>query len=217
MNLKYIRNNTKPSATYVQSDFITHINNKEDIKVIVEAGARDLLDALELEKIYPNARILSFECNPECVEVCKNNLSFSQGRITFFNCAISDKNGILDFYSFDSENCNEHDAGCSSLYEHKNTSNVPMNKIQVGTRTLKSILEELNLSTVDMLCLDLQGGEYNALLGLEEYINTVKYIIAEFDSDYYKNAPDDNMLISVLKNNNFIPIYTNCDTLFKRQ
>jgi FkbM family methyltransferase len=217
MNLKYIRNNTIPSATYVQSDFIAHINDKESIKVIVEAGARDLLDALQLEKIYPNAQIFSFECNPECVDVCKNNLSFSQGRITFFNCAISNKNETLSFYSFDSENCNEHDAGCSSLYEHKNTSNVPMKKIQVSARTLKTILTELGISSVDMLCLDLQGGEYNALLGLEEYISSVKYIVAEFDSNYYKDAPDNNVLLNFLKSNNFIPVYTNHDTLFQKQ
>lgn len=216
MHLKYIRNNTTPTAMYVQPDFINHIKDKESIEVIAEAGARDLIDALELEKIYPNAKILSFECNPECVEVCKHNLKFSQGRINFFDCALSNKNDTLSFYSFDSENCNEHDAGVSSLYEHKDTNNVPMKKIQVPARTLKTILKDLNLEKIDMLCLDLQGGEYNALLGLQEYIDAVKYIIVEFDSSFYKEAPDANTLTSFLKNNNFTPIHTNNDTLFKR-
>jgi len=214
MNLKYIRNVTTPTATYVQPDFTNHIKDKQNIKVIIECGSRDLLDALQLEVLYPNAIILSFECNPEGIAVCRNNLNFSQGRITFYEYAILDKNSNVDFYSFDSENCAGHDCGVSSLFRHKNIDNVPMKRISVPGRRLDSVLKENNISSVDMLCLDLQGGEYNALLGLGDYINTVKYIIAEFDSACYIGAPENNILYNFLHKNNFVPIYTNSDTLF---
>jgi len=217
MNLKFIRHFTAPTATYVSDDFVNQIANKNDIKVIIEAGSRDLLDALQLEKIYTNATIFSFECNPEGIEVCKNNLNFSQGRIFFYECAILNKNDNVDFYSFDSENCTGHDCGVSSLYRHKNINDVPMKKISVPGRRLDCILKENNILSVDMLCLDLQGGEYNALLGLGEYINTVKYIIAEFDSACYSDAPESSTLYNFLQKNNFTPIYTNCDTLFARK
>jgi|694.fasta_scaffold143158_2 FkbM family methyltransferase len=216
MNYKYIRKNTTPNASYTQNEYISHIPNKEDIKYIVEAGSRDLLDALELEKIYPNALILSFECNPECIEICKHNLQYSQGRIQFFTWALSNKNDTLDFYSFNSDVCPEHDAGVSSLYLHINPVDVPMKKIQVEARTLSTVLYENNIPQVDMLCLDLQGGEYDLLLGMEAYINTVKYMIVEFDSDYYQNAPKKDTLYNFIKNNNFIPVYTGHDTIFKR-
>jgi len=216
MNFKYIRNVTTPTATYVQPDFTEHIKDKQNIKVIVECGSRDLLDALQLEILYPNATILSFECNPECVDVCKHNIQNSQGRIKFFNYALSNIEGEINFHSFDTANCPAHNAGISSIYQHKDVADAPMNKIKVQSKTLKSILKNLNITQVDMLCLDLQGGEYNLLLGLEELIDTVKFIIAEFDSDFYTNAPSNQQLINFLTANNFIPIYTHGDTLFKR-
>ena len=143
-------------------------------------------------------------------------MQYSQGRIQFFTWALSNKNDTLDFYSFNSDVCPEHDAGVSSLYLHINSVDVPMKKIQVEARTLSTVLYENNIPQVDMLCLDLQGGEYDLLLGMEAYINTVKYMIVEFDSDYYQNAPKKDTLYNFIKNNNFIPVYTGHDTIFKR-
>lgn len=216
MNKAYIRNCTRPSATYTEKKYYKHIDNKDSIKVIIEAGSRDLLDALELEKIYPNAVIFSFECNPECVDVCNINLKFSEGRIKFYPIALSNKEGELDFYSFDTNKTQHHDAGCSSLYQHKNTSDVPMNKITVKSRKLSSILQENNIDVVDLLCLDLQGGELNLLKGLDSYLDTVRYIITEFDSEWYQNAPSSVEYKEFLESNNFKAIFSDSDTVFKR-
>jgi len=213
--MKTIRNVNHPTATYVEEKYYSHIKNRDNIKIIIEAGSRDLRDALELEKIYPSATILSFECNPECVDVCKHNLQYSQGRIKFYDVALANHEGTVDFYCSATDEPNSQDPGISSLYQHNDISNTPMHKITVKARKLINILKENNLDRADLLCLDLQGGECNAILGLEHFINSVKYIITEFDGEHYLNAPTGAELSAMLKNHNFDIIFSESDTIFK--
>lgn len=149
--------------------------------------------------------------------MCKHNLQFSLGRIKFFDYAISDREGDIDFFTFVSKECAEHDPGVSSTYQHKNTSNVPMKKINVKAKKLASILQDNNVESVDVLCLDLQGGEYNALKGLDHYITTIKYIITEFDEENYLYAPHRALTDQFLNEYNFVEIYREADTIYMRQ
>lgn len=212
--LKYSRGYTTPTASYVNKNFTDFITHKEDIKNIIEAGSRDLIDALELEKIYPNATIYSFECNPESVEICKHNLQHAKN-IVFTDKALSQKTGIVEFYSLNSSVCTEHDPGVSSLYQHNNTLNVPMTKIKVESIRGDDFLKQKNINCIDMLCLDLQGGELDLLEGLGDFIKTVKYITLEFDSYAYNNAPKEQDILLFLLKNNFQQIYADgSDKLF---
>lgn len=215
--LEPLRHINYPSAAYTNQRFVDKIANKDDVKVIIEVGARDLIDTLELEKIYKNATIYSFECNPECVEVCKHNLQFSAGRIKFFNIAASDTTGEIEFYSFDSKNCEEHEAGVSSLFQHNDTASVPMNKITVQCTRLADFATSHNILCVDILCMDVQGAELNVLQGLSELINTVKYIVCEFDGSAYIGAPEAKSLADFIESNNYVEIDREChDRLYVR-
>lgn len=216
MHKVFSRGYDAPSAAYVNRRFTDRIADKNNIKTIIEAGSRDLIDALELENIYPEAAIFSFECNPENVKLCNHNLQFSK-KIIFTDIALSDQDGSIDFFSLDSNTCHEHDPGVSSTFEHTNTSNVPMKKITVSSLRADTFLKNKNIENVDMLCLDLQGGELNLLKGLGKYIDTVKYIILEFDGFAYKNAPSDGDILNFLYKNNFHCLHSEgSDKLFKK-
>ena len=60
-------------SSYTQKAYLKWIR-PDQIKIIVEAGSRDGIDAFALHERYPKAHIYSFECNPECIEMCENNL-----------------------------------------------------------------------------------------------------------------------------------------------
>ena len=210
MDKKYIGLNSSANAMYTRGDFTGLIPDKENIKVIIEAGARDLLDSIDLENIYPNATIHSFECNPECVDVCNHNLQFTKGRVVFNNNAVTDKDGIVEFYSYDSNKSADHDGGVSSQFKHKNHESVPTNKIEVESITLNTYAHRNNIANIDMLCLDLQGGELALLKGLGNLISTVKYIIIEIDTmNYYENEPTCDEVYKFLETNGFNKIYSN--------
>ena len=55
----------------------------------------------------------------------------------------------------------------------------PQKEITVNGTRLDTFMGENQINNVDLLCIDLQGYELNAIKSLGKYINTVKYIITE--------------------------------------
>lgn len=79
--------------------------------------------------------------------------------------------------------------GCSSLYKldfserdrgdpDYNRPNPQKEIIVEGTR-LDTFIDENEIDSVDLLCIDLRGYELNALKSLGQCLNNVKYIITE--------------------------------------
>ena len=107
---------------------------------------------------------------------------------TILNCAIYDEDGLEKEFFI----CNNR--GCSSLkklYKHKN--HYPhiqeTHSITVRTRTVDSICAEYNFQP-DMLNLDLQGGELNALRGSTKTLQNVQLVYSEVSfEELYLGAP----------------------------
>jgi FkbM family methyltransferase len=175
--------------SYLDPIFTSNID-KEEVKIIFELGSFDLKDAVRLYKYY-NSKIYSFECNPDSLNKCYNTISEMSDKekqnIKLIEKAISLENNTVTFYPFD---INKYNApGSSSLlkidfsmrnkddpdYNREN----PQKEINVEGIRLDTFLEEENISNIDLLCIDLQGYEYNAIKSLGEKIKNVKYIITE--------------------------------------
>ena len=55
----------------------------------------------------------------------------------------------------------------------------PQDEIIVNGVRLDNFIENTNIKNVDMLCIDLQGYELNALKSMGQHLRNVKYIITE--------------------------------------
>ena len=193
-----------PGGSYLFPQFLQHIK-KELVKVIFEAGSRDLLDAITLRDYYKDAKIYAFECNPEGVEVCKHNLQ-GESNIYFFDEALSDIDGKKTFYSFDSNKTTHHNHGVSSFFKHNNEQDVPQNAITVNCTKIDTFCEKNNIKNVDMFCFDMQGGEYSALCGALKTLNTVKYVFIENDGHSYQETPDFLLIEKLLSDLSFVKV-----------
>jgi FkbM family methyltransferase len=170
-------------------DFVNKIN-KNDVKTIFELGSRDLDDAIKLYN-YFNCKIYSFECNPDCLIECNKRLSkFNENqknKIILVEKAISLTNGDVSFYPFDLNKYNN--MGSSSMFKidfskrNKNDPDYnrtnPQKEIIVPGIRLDTFISENNITDIDLLCIDLQGYELNALKSLGNNLHNVKYIITE--------------------------------------
>jgi len=171
-------------------NFLENIK-KDNINVIFELGSRDLLDAFKLITYYEKSMIYSFECNPECLIECEENLSlmkdYIKDRIILVKQAVSENNGDVSFYPFDVTKYNN--IGASSMlkidfsmrnhYDLDYNRPNPQKEIIVQGIRLDTFIESKNISNIDLLCIDLQGYELNALKSLGRYLLNVKYIITE--------------------------------------
>lgn len=200
-------------ATYTQPQFIDVFKHKNDVKTVIEAGSRDLLDALELEQIFPNANIYSFECNPLVMDTINENLQKSQGRVKLIPYAIGSVECEMTFYVLNREGLKDHDIGCASLFKHKT---LKMDEHIVKCIRLDTFLRENNINHIDYLCLDLQGAELNALEGLGDMIKFTDYIVVEYDADSYKDAPTSNELENFFSKHKFECVGSICkDKIYK--
>src|SRR3990167_702764 len=59
------------AGAYLKKEFLRHID-KNEVKSILEIGSRDLRDAFDLSEYY-KCHVFAFECNPECLSVCRIN------------------------------------------------------------------------------------------------------------------------------------------------
>jgi len=167
------------------------IMNGNEIKTIFELGSRDLIDAIKLLDYYQDSKTYAFECNPDCLIECHSNLNnLDEGRkkrLFLIEKAVSINNGNISFYPFDLQKYNN--MGSSSMlkidfslrnkidpdYNREN----PQKEIIVNGIRLDTFIDENSIKNIDLLCIDLQGYELNAIKSLGNHLNKVKYIITE--------------------------------------
>lgn len=184
------------------SNFLNFINSKgsHEINCILDIGSRDLDQSIEFNSVYPNAKIYAFEPTPEQFEICKGK-ALNYSNIQVEQLAISDKIGYLDFYK------TLGNIGASSLLEPIDvpfSSNQIVEKISVKSDTLKNWIESNKIDSVDVMWMDTQGVELAALMGMEKYLNTVKFIHCEASRDpYYKGHMLRKELETFLLDNGF--------------
>ncbi len=170
--------------------FLNEINKKQ-IKTIFELGSRDLIDAIELSNYFEESNIYAFECNDDCLIECNKNLlnleEYKKKKIILIDKAVSIIDGDVSFYKFDLQKYNN--MGASSMLKidfslrdksdpDYNLPN-PQKEIKVNGIRLDTFINENNINNIDLLCMDLQGYELNAIKSLGNHLHKVKYIITE--------------------------------------
>ncbi len=191
------------------------------IKTIFELGSRDLKDAIKLIERF-NCNVYAFECNPDCLIECEKQLSILEPNIKdklfLIKKAVCISNGEVTFYPFDLEKYDN--MGASSLLkidfssrgnndEDFNKEN-PQKEVKVEGIRLDTFLETNAIQNIDLLCIDLQGYELNALKSLGEHLHKVKYIITECSiKNTYVGGADFIELDKYLNQYNFKYIMSN--------
>jgi FkbM family methyltransferase len=202
-------------------DFFSLIDSNK-IKTIFELGSRDVIDAIKLLDYFKDSKVYAFECNPDGLIECHNNIhkldEIQKKRLFLIDKAVSITNSKVSFYPFDLQKYNN--MGASSMlkidfslrnkddpdYNREN----PQKEIIVDGIRLDTFIDENCIENIDLLCIDLQGYELNAIKSLGNYLHKVKYIITECSiMSSYTNGSTFNELNDYLTNYNFKYISSN--------
>lgn len=146
--------------------------------VVYEVGSRDGKDGEELaqriydgQRLWDDADIVLFECNPPQVEVIKQNYP----KAILITEAISNKKGKAEFLQIHGDN---NMVGSSSM--NLNRANEPWVKdtitIKVATRRLDDVIKELGHQNteIDIMKIDIEHYTWEALEGLGKYLRNVR-------------------------------------------
>jgi FkbM family methyltransferase len=135
--------------------------------IFVDIGAHIGFCALKAKGIVgPSGRVVAVEANPEMQSALRANIKASGTEVIVAPFACSDTEAMLELYSGSQSN-----SGSSSLSKANASTWGPIGAIhQVRARPLDSILNELEISHVDVLKVDVEGAEFGVLLGARELL-----------------------------------------------
>ncbi|MBM3210857.1 MAG: FkbM family methyltransferase [Deltaproteobacteria bacterium] len=183
---------------YIGGDYLTDIRfilkkctGRNDLKCCIDGGAHRGETSLALVDAFPQAIIYSFEPEPENFKVlCQNTESYAG--IRPLNLALGEANQFVTFYKNYDSQTGSLLAGADSCtkYAEKAEQMQLLENIDVEMTTLDDWAETHNISSIDLIKLDLQGYELNALIGAKNLL---------------KNKRVTFLLIEVI----FVPAYKN--------
>ncbi|UCG79404.1 MAG: FkbM family methyltransferase [Nitrospirota bacterium] len=159
--------------------------------IIFDVGANVGQTAIKYLAQFPAAQIFCFEPYPSSIKQLKSTFS-GNDNIKIVETAIADTIGNKPFYVNDNTATNSLYPRPASLrrYYDKNAQYKETTAVKVDT--LDNIAKMMNLSHIDILKLDIQGGELSALKGAESLIRkeAISLIYTEIKFiPHYEDAP----------------------------
>lgn len=159
-------------------EFLNKTLSKKEKLNIIDVGANIGFSFLNFKNYFNNSQIF-------CIDPIDKNISYLKKNLRKFNPIIINIgcSNIKGEISIGTPSDNIIDTGMYSKFCENNS-------IKISTNTLDSIMENYNLKTIDLIKIDIEGMEYEALLGSKRillnyspviYLEINKKIIDDFD------------------------------------
>jgi FkbM family methyltransferase len=145
-------------------------------------GAFTSIIGYELKKRGLGGKIYTFEPDTRNIQFIEQNLAANQlndGRVEIVKKAVSDQNGRGRFITSSDNSCNWLEMGIETAEELTSTEVVEMVSVDVFCK---------DFNRVDLLKIDIQGGEYPALMGARETLLKFKPAISVEITEYSKDS-----------------------------
>jgi FkbM family methyltransferase len=140
----------------------------EDPRVVVDVGSHAGVSLLHFRAAYPHARLIGIEPNPQTFSRLRANAARLGAEV--HQVAITSENGPTSLFlgtQSDLSSLDNRAGGCAVVVEG---------------RTLDSLLEGLGLDEVDVLKVDIEGGEFEAFRGSHS-LERIRVIVGEFHDE----------------------------------
>ncbi len=201
---------------------------KEEKLVIFDVGACEGEDSIRYTKLFPDAKIFTFEPRPDNLEkIRKNLLHYGSNNIHVFELALSNQNGSAVFYlsSGKPENVKSDE---DWDFGNKSSSLLPPSEemkkhhdwlkfsdsITVPTQTLKDFCSEQEIDRIHFMHLDVQGAELLVLEGSGGFLQKIVSIWMEVEAvELYKEQPLRKEVEAFMYQHNFVRIHNTVDEL----
>lgn len=167
----------------------------KEVQCIFDLGANNGDIAQRYLDLFPEATIHCFEPVKSCFAILKGRFK-DNPRVILNNIAISDKQGVLNFYV-------NSNVDTSSLLQAKEIGlncdkNLILDKIeQTETISLDDYCLSNQIEMVDILKMDIQGGEFSALIGSENILSNQKINLIYFETYFQQQYVDQPLFYKI--------------------
>lgn len=185
-----------------RSGFEAHLTEP---RVIIEFGSYDGGDGVRLKMKYPQSRVISIEADPIRYQMIKEMNESLKSGLEVINCAVSDVDGEIEFYQTVDPNEKEWRIGGSGSLHRKTDKYkeiyshlVEAEPIKVLSKTLSTLCEELKISEIDLLHMDVEGAEMRVIRGIGALRPKMIFLEKHLGKDMYEGAYDWNEMRNFL-------------------
>jgi FkbM family methyltransferase len=161
-------------------------STKEKAPVILDCGANIGMSCAYFKSLYPEAKIVAFEADPEIAAILATNIrSNNLKNIEIINKAIWIDDRGIEFASEGSDGASIFGTG---------------NKIKIDSMRLNDFL--LTFPVIDMLKMDIEGAETAVIKDCAASLSRVNNIFIEYHS-FPDQQQELNEILTILSRNNF--------------
>lgn len=160
----------------------------EKVKVVVDVGANCGSFSCLCAKRFPDARILSFDPNPNMQKILKANRDDFYPKIEVMEHGLANQEGTLRFVDTVWRDSGSGGSFCVELVDNRSDIFWEINRektfpaTEVKVRKLSDVLKEQGIEHIDILKLDCEGAEYSIIDDLEAtgWLPKVSWIRGEY-------------------------------------
>jgi FkbM family methyltransferase len=173
---------------------VTDYFDENEIKNIMEIGSLNGNDALFFKKTFPNANVFCIEGLPENYDTYLKDLT----EITPINIVIANYDGEIVF----------HKKNINGLHGILNRGDeYGSETITLKCKTMQTLCDEYNITTLDLVKIDVEGATYQILESMENMLKTIKIMHIETESyPFFQGQILDDEVVNFLTKNNFMLI-----------
>lgn len=169
-----------------------YFKNKKSSPIILDCGANIGLATVFFKFICPSSRIFSFEPDKQTFKLLKKNIAQNRfSDVTLVNAAVSDSNGLIDFYVGDVKK--------GALNMSTKSERNSKNKITVKSISLSEFIKEhFKDKKIDFLKMDIEGAEVEVISDLHHngVLKNIEQGVIEY---HHKSGETKSQLSSFLK------------------
>ena len=201
-------------------------------QLILDVGANDGGTSFVFHEIFPNATIHSFEPDPRALLNFDRRLTLENDKLTrifLHRTAVSNFDGVANFYPSDGHNPKLQ--WYPSGWDLSGSLNKPLSEYHPGaetitfSRTIPVKVTSLNkwfnlhqVEKVDLLWMDVQGGELKVIEGAKDLIPLTRYIYLEcMKESIYHEQPSLQEINQALNTHELVGVFPEDNYLFKRK
>lgn len=174
---------------------VLHVLAPLNISTVLDVGSWHLKQSLEMLHAFPEAKIHAFEPAPDNFRLCEqthlNMNPAERSKISLWNMACGSDTGVIDFFTID-ETLGDSNAGAASKYKFKpglNGSFYNQHWVQKQIQAQQIKLDDWQIQhkigPVDLMWIDVQGGELDVFQGAACMLDDVKIIFTEVGLQAY--------------------------------
>jgi FkbM family methyltransferase len=140
----------------------------QGVRRILDLGANIGMSAVFLHQLFPDAEIACVEPSPVNTPVLQRALALNNISGRIFEGAIGNQPGFIDLYLSDHPDCN-------SVIVHGQQGKT----VRVPMFSVPQIMEQMGWDGIDLLKIDIEGGEKGMLGPNSSWLNQVRFISGE--------------------------------------